>query len=121
MWSRTRRPVEEIHDRSRQILDPGSPSIRYTRLQSRDDFGYEYFGRVDLTQGYTPNSTRLLSTQTDSGYSSYFKGHYWDTSFSTLADLDFDFGLDVVLGGRYDRMSVTSTAVLAQDGRASSA
>ncbi|QJU60017.1 TonB-dependent receptor plug domain-containing protein [Sphingomonas sp. AP4-R1] len=91
-----------------------SPSVRYTRFNHADDFGYEYFGRVDLTQGYTPNSTRLLSTQSGSGYSSDFKGHYWDTSFSTLADLDFDFGLDVVLGGRYDRMAVTSTAVLSR-------
>ncbi|VWX46700.1 TonB-dependent siderophore receptor [Novosphingobium sp. 9U] len=89
-----------------------APSIRYTKFKHADDFGYEYFGRVDLTEGYTPRSTRLLSTQTDSEYSSYFQGHYTDAAFSLLADLDFDFGLDVTLGGRYDRMSVTSSAVL---------
>lgn len=91
-----------------------APSIRYTNFNHRDDFGYEYFGRVDLTQGYTPASTRLLSTQTDSGYSSYFKGHYSDASFSTLADLDFNFGLDVTVGARYDSLHVKSTAVLAK-------
>ncbi|MDE8650288.1 TonB-dependent siderophore receptor [Novosphingobium album (ex Liu et al. 2023)] len=89
-----------------------APSIRYTKFKHADDFGYEYFGRVDLTEGYTPLSTRLLSTQTDSEYSSYFQGHYTDAAFSLLADLDFAFGLDVTLGGRYDRMSVSSTAVL---------
>ncbi len=89
-----------------------APSIRYTKFNHADDFGYEFFGRVDLSQGYTPLSTRLVSTQTDSDYSSYFKGHYTDAAFSLLADLDFAFGLDITLGGRYDRMSVTSTAVL---------
>ncbi len=89
-----------------------SPAIRYTSFEHADDFGYEYFGRVDLTEGYSPLSTRLLSTQTDSGYSSYFKGHYTDASFSTLADFDFNFGLDVTLGVRYDRLSVKSTAQL---------
>ena len=88
------------------------PSIRYTKFKHADDFGYEYFGRVDLTEGYDALSTRLLSTQTDSGYSSYFQGHYTDAAFSLLADLDFAFGLDITAGGRYDRMSVTSTAVL---------
>jgi iron complex outermembrane receptor protein len=91
-----------------------SPSIRYTKFAHADDFGYEYFGRVDLTKGYDPLSTRLLSTQTDSGYSSYFTGHYTDAAFSALVDLDFAFGLDITAGGRYDRMSVTSTANLAK-------
>jgi len=91
-----------------------SPSIRYTKFAHADDFGYEFFGRVDLTKGYTPASTRLLSTQTDSGYSSYFKGNYTDTSFSTLADLDFAFGLDVTLGARYDNLHAKSTAVLSK-------
>ncbi|MBC2665258.1 TonB-dependent receptor plug domain-containing protein [Novosphingobium flavum] len=91
-----------------------APSIRYTNFKHADDFGYEYFGRVDLTQGYTPLSTRLLSTQTDSGYSSYFTGHYSDASVSALTDLNFDFGLDLTLGGRYDYLSVTSNAILSK-------
>jgi iron complex outermembrane receptor protein len=90
------------------------PSIRYTKFKHGDDFGYEFFGRVDLTQGYTPLSTRLLSTQTDSGYSSYFQGNYTDAAFSALTDLDFDFGLDLTLGGRYDHLHVKSTAVLSK-------
>ena len=91
-----------------------SPSVRYTNFDHGDDFGYEFFGRVDLNQGYTPLSTRLLSTQTDSEYSSVFKGHYTDLALGALVDLDFNFGLDVTLGARYDRMSVTSTAVLSK-------
>lgn len=91
-----------------------SPSIRYTKFKHGDDFGYEYFARVDLTQGYDPQSIRLLSTQTDSSYSSYFKGHYTDAALSALADLDFAFGLDITLGARYDNLHVKSTAVLSK-------
>ncbi|WP_225207563.1 TonB-dependent siderophore receptor [Novosphingobium huizhouense] len=91
-----------------------APAIRYTKFKHGDDFGYEYFSRVDVSKGYDQYSTRLLSTQTDSEYSSYFKGHYTDASFSALADLDFDFGLDLTLGGRYDHIDVASTAVLSK-------
>jgi iron complex outermembrane recepter protein len=89
-----------------------SPAIRYTKFRHGDDFGYEYFGRVDLTQGYTPLSTRLLSTQTDSEYSTYYRGHYTDASFGVISDFDFNFGLDITAGARYDHLSVTSTAQL---------
>ncbi|MCC5691609.1 hypothetical protein, partial [Klebsiella pneumoniae] len=37
-----------------------SPSIRYPHFKHGEDFTYEYFHRVDLTQGYTPASDRLL-------------------------------------------------------------
>jgi iron complex outermembrane receptor protein len=79
-----------------------SPSIRYTKFLHGDDFNYEYFHRVDLTQGYTALSDRLLSTECGCNYTNYDKGHYTDYSGALLADLDFDFGLDIVLGGRYD-------------------
>jgi len=94
-----------------------SPSIRYTNFKHGDDFTFEYFNRVDLTQGYTPASQRLLSTQcdfsqpgaaADCGYSNYVKGHYTDTSFAALVDLDFAFGLDITAGGRYDHIKATS-------------
>jgi len=91
-----------------------SPAIRYTNFKHADDFGYEYFGRVDLTEGYTPLSTRLLATQTDTGYSSYFTGHYTDASFGVMSDFDFNFGLDVTAGARYDHLSATSTANIAK-------
>jgi iron complex outermembrane receptor protein len=86
-----------------------SPSIRYTNFHFGDDFTYEYFHRVDLTQGYTPLSTRLLSTQCDCSYSDYLTGHYTDYGLASLADLAFDFGLDVTLGARYDKTDVVST------------
>jgi len=86
-----------------------SPSVRYTNFHFGDDFTYEYFHRVDLTQGYTPLSTRLLSTQCDCSYSDYLTGHYTDYGLAGLADMAFDFGLDVTLGARYDKTDVVST------------
>ena len=87
-----------------------SPSVRYTNFHFGDDFNYEYFNRVDLTQGYNQLSTRLLSTQCDCNYADYYRGHYTDFGFAGLTDLDFNFGLDVTLGARYDTIKVTSTA-----------
>jgi iron complex outermembrane receptor protein len=37
------------------------------------------------------------------------KGHFTDYGVAALADLDFNFGLDLVLGGRYDSVHVKST------------
>ena len=89
-----------------------SPSIRYTKFLHGDDFNFEYFHRVDLTQGYTPLSDRLLSTECDCNYTNYLKGHYTDYGFAGLADLDFDFGLDIVAGVRYDTIDVKSTNIV---------
>ncbi|CAN5609633.1 TonB-dependent receptor [soil metagenome] len=86
-----------------------SPSIRYTDFLHGDDFNFEYFHRVDLSVGYTPLSNRLLSNECGCQYSNYLKGHYTDYGFAGLADLDFNFGLDVILGARYDSIHVTST------------
>lgn len=86
-----------------------SPSIRYTKFLHGDDFNYEYFHRVDLTQGYTPLSDRLLSTECDCNYANYVKGHYTDLGLAALVDLDFNFGLDLVLGGRYDSIRAKSS------------
>ncbi|TYC89212.1 TonB-dependent siderophore receptor [Novosphingobium sp. BW1] len=87
-----------------------SPSIRYTSFEHGEDFNYEYFHRVDLTQGYDPASDRLLSTECDCNYTSYVDGHYTDVAFAALTDLDFAFGLDVTLGARYDHVKATSTS-----------
>lgn len=97
-----------------------SPSIRYTHFKHGDDFDYEYFHRVDLTVGYNALSDRLLATEcpfsdqvgytaADCGYSNYVSGHYTDYAIAGLADLDFDFGLDITLGGRYDYIKAKST------------
>ncbi|WP_421838659.1 TonB-dependent siderophore receptor [Novosphingobium sp.] len=85
-----------------------SPSIRYTNFRHGDDFNYEYFNRVDLTVGYNALSDRLLSTECDCNYTSYNVGHYTDLGFAGLANLDFNFGLDVTLGARYDHVKVTT-------------
>jgi len=86
-----------------------SPSIRYTKFLHGDDFNFEYFHRVDLTKGYDALSDRLLSTECDCDYSNYLEGHYTDLGIAGLVDLDFNFGLDIVLGARYDDVSVNST------------
>jgi iron complex outermembrane receptor protein len=91
-----------------------APSIRYTNFKHGDDFNYEYFHRVDLTVGYTPASDRLLSTECDCDYTNNVKGHYTDYSFAGLADLDFNFGLDVTLGARYDYIKAKSTYITAK-------
>ncbi len=93
-----------------------SPSIRYTDFLHGDDFDYEYFHRVDLSVGYTPLSTRLLSTQSNTGWSTYFKGNYTDLAFAGLVDLDFNFGLDVTLGARYDNIHAVSHSGLNASG-----
>ena len=85
-----------------------SPSIRYTHFNYGDDFDFEYFHRVDLTVGYTPLSNRLLANECNCGYTDRIFGHDTDYGIAGLADFDFDFGLDVLLGGRYDKVKVTS-------------
>ncbi|BEV01957.1 TonB-dependent receptor plug domain-containing protein [Novosphingobium olei] len=91
-----------------------SPSFRYTRFKHGDDFNYEYFHRVDLTKGYDALSDRLLSTECDCNYTSYLKGHYSDIGLAGLADLDFNFGLDLTLGARYDYLKVTTVDIAAK-------
>ncbi len=85
-----------------------SPSIRYTNFFFGDDFDVEEFHRVDLTQSYTALSNRLLSIECGCDYTDYLKGHYTDFGLAGLADLDFDFGLDLILGGRYDYVKAHS-------------
>lgn len=90
-----------------------SPSIRYTNFEHADDFNYEYFNRVDLNVGYNALSDRLLSTECDCNYTSANVGHYTDYGLAGLADFDFDFGLDVTLGARYDHIEVTTADIVA--------
>lgn len=85
-----------------------SPSLRFTHFNYGDDFDFEYFHRVDLTQSYTPLSNRLLANECNCNYADRIFGHDTDYGFAGLTDIDFDFGLDVLLGGRYDKVRVTS-------------
>ena len=88
-----------------------SPSIRYTKFLHGDDFNYEYFHRVDLTQDYNALSDRLLSTECDCNYANYLKGSYTDIGIAAMTDLDFNFGLNVLLGARYDSIRANSSTV----------
>lgn len=90
-----------------------SPSIRYTKFKHGDDFVYEYFHRVDLTKGYDALSDRLLSTECQCDYANYVRGDYTNYGLAGLADFDFNFGLDVTLGGRYDHVTVKTADVAA--------
>lgn len=83
-----------------------SPSLRYTDFEQGDDFFFEYFHRVDLTQGYDARSNRLLSTEENANFSGYVRGDYLNLATAALVDVDFDWGLNVLLGGRYDTIDV---------------
>ncbi|WP_082453948.1 TonB-dependent siderophore receptor [Sphingomonas sp. Leaf62] len=85
-----------------------SPSIRYVNFDYGDDFDFEYFHRVDLIQGYTPASNRLLANECNCGYTDRVFGHTTDYGIAGLFDLDFAFGLDLLLGGRYDKVDASS-------------
>ncbi|KHK93284.1 TonB-dependent siderophore receptor [Novosphingobium malaysiense] len=96
-----------------------SPSVRYTNFKHGDDYTYEYFNRVDLTVGYNALSDRLLAlecpfsdqpgyTAADCGFTNNVKGHYTDVAFAGLADLDFNFGLNLTVGARYDHIKAKS-------------
>ncbi|GHC82727.1 TonB-dependent receptor [Novosphingobium pokkalii] len=95
-----------------KISVQAAPSLRYTKFNFADDFGVELWNRVDITTGYTAASTRQLSTDCDCNYSDYVKGHYLDVGLAGLVDVDFDFGLDVIGGLRWDHVHATSRAIL---------
>lgn len=86
-----------------------SPSIRHTDFQQGDDFDLEFFHRVDLVQDYDARSNRLLSTESGGDFDNFNVGEYTNYAMAGLVDLDFDFGLSVILGGRYDWIDVEST------------
>lgn len=88
-----------------------SPSIRHTDFLHGDDFFFEYFHRVDLTQGYDARSDRLLSTEENGNFSNYVFGEYTNYGLAGLVDVDFNFGLNALLGLRHDTVRAKSTAL----------
>ncbi|MDJ0921344.1 MAG: TonB-dependent receptor [Henriciella sp.] len=88
-----------------------SPSVRHTDFEHGDDFTYEYFHRVDLTQGYDARSDRLLSTESGLDYDNFVVGDYTNWALAGLVDAEFDFGLNLLLGLRYDTIDVESTSI----------
>ncbi|WP_158969345.1 TonB-dependent siderophore receptor [Paraglaciecola sp. L3A3] len=86
-----------------------SPSIRHTEFMHGDDFTYEYFNRRDLTMPSTALDKRQLSTRIIDNFDNYDVGHYTDYGIAAMTDLTWDFGLNIVLGARYDSIDVKTT------------
>jgi iron complex outermembrane receptor protein len=86
-----------------------SPSIRHTEFMHADDFTYEYFNRRDLTGPSTALDKRELSTRINDNFDNYDVGHYTDYGIAAMTDLTWDFGLNIVLGLRYDSIDVKTT------------
>ncbi|MEM1437043.1 MAG: TonB-dependent receptor plug domain-containing protein [Pseudomonadota bacterium] len=85
-----------------------SPSLRYTDFDHGDDFENEYFDRRDLTGPSTALDRRLLATRINRDYTTYSRGDYLNLGFAGLLDLDFNFGLNITLGARYDTIDIES-------------
>lgn len=86
-----------------------SPSLRYTDFRSGDDFINEYFDRRDLTGPSTALDRRLLATRIDNQFSNYDDGKYLNLGIAAMTDLTWEWGLNFVLGVRYDSVDVEST------------
>lgn len=87
-----------------------SPSIRYTDFLHGDDFTYEYFNRRDLTMPSSALDRRELATRIGRNFDNYDEGNYLDLGFAVMTDLTWDWGLNVVLGVRYDTIDIESTS-----------
>lgn len=87
-----------------------SPSIRHTNFKHGDDFTHEYFDRRDLTMPSSALDRRLLATRIDTDYTTYSTGHYTDYGIAAMTDLTWEFGLNAVLGIRYDSIDIKSTS-----------
>nr|WP_229680975.1 TonB-dependent receptor [Alteromonas lipolytica] len=86
-----------------------SPSLRYTDFEHGDDFHHEFFDRRDLTMPSTALDRRLLSTRIDDDYTDYYIGNYLDLGIAVMTDLTWDWGLNIVLGARYDSVDLESS------------
>ncbi len=91
-----------------------SPSIRYTDFKHGDDYSYEFFDRRDLTMASTALDRVELATRTGSGYSNYLEGHYTDYGLAAMGDFTWDFGLNIVLGARYDSIAMQGKNILSK-------
>jgi len=85
-----------------------SPSIRITNFQHGDDFINEHFNRRDLTGPSTGIDRRLLATRIGTDYSTFDDGNYVNFAVAGLVDLDFNFGLNITGGIRWDTIDIES-------------
>ncbi|MEL7041599.1 MAG: TonB-dependent receptor plug domain-containing protein [Pseudomonadota bacterium] len=90
-----------------------SPSVRHTDFLHGDDFFFEYFHRVDLTQGFDARSNRLLSTEENGNFSNYVEGEYTNYAIAGLVDIETAIGLNFLLGLREDLVDAESTSLAA--------
>jgi iron complex outermembrane receptor protein len=86
-----------------------SPSIRITDFAHADDWSNEYFDRRDLTLPSTSRDKRWLATTLDDDYTEYYVGDYTDIGLAALADFSWDFGLNAVIGVRWDTIDMQSS------------
>ena len=85
-----------------------SPSLRYTDFEHGDDFINEYFDRRDLTGPSTALDRRLLATRINDDFSTFSIGDYVNFGIAGLVDLDWDFGLNLTGGVRWDTIDIDS-------------
>ncbi len=85
-----------------------SPSVRRTDFEHANDFANEHFDRRDLTGPSTARDRRLLATRIDADYSDYSVGSYTTLGIALLADVDWDNGLNAILGVRGERIDLQS-------------
>ena len=86
-----------------------SPSIRHTDFEHANDFVNEHFDRRDLTGPSTARDLRLLATRIDDDYTEVSVGDYSIYGLALLADLDFNNGLNILLGGRFDAIDMNAS------------
>ena len=85
-----------------------SPSIRRTDFEHANDLVNEHFDRRDLTGPSTARDRRLLATRIDRDYTDYSKGSCTTFALAVFTDLDWDNGLNAVLGIRQERIDLES-------------
>ena len=89
-----------------------SPSIRYTNSFYALDFGDEVFDRVDLSKGF--NSRSRQSSPLDflpdvsETWSHWYNTSYYQYGLTGFTNLDFDNGLDLTVGLRYDYLDISA-------------
>ncbi|WP_299267042.1 TonB-dependent receptor plug domain-containing protein [uncultured Psychrosphaera sp.] len=86
-----------------------SPSLRYVDFEHGEDWKNEYFDRRDLTMESSSLDRRLLATVIDDDYTEWYEGNYLDLGFAAMVDLTWEWGLNVVLGARYDSFDMESS------------
>jgi iron complex outermembrane receptor protein len=86
-----------------------SPSVRFTDFEHGDDYTNEYFDRRDLTGPSTALDRRLLATRIDDDYTEYYEGDYLNFGIAAMVDLDFEMGLNIVAGVRWDTIDMESS------------